>query len=92
MSAAISTLPARLKNEILPSAERDAVTPFGVGACPAVQFKLDANGNGLSAGNTVKNDDAVGPIAITFIDNPVAPTGIVHLPFVPHAVAVNVAP
>lgn len=41
-------------------------------------------GNGLSAGKIVKYDPAVGLIAVTFIDRPVAPVGIVQLPFVPH--------
>ena len=84
MSTAISTVPAWLKKLIRPSADTVTVTAFGVAGCPATQFRFDANGYGLSAGNTVRYDDPVGLTATTSIDKPVAPAGIVQSPSVPH--------
>ena len=54
MSTSRSTVPLRLYNPIRPSADNGAVTAFGVGACPADQFRFDVNGRGASGGNTVK--------------------------------------
>jgi hypothetical protein len=84
MSTNRSTVPDRLYNPNRPSADNAALTPFGVGACPATQFMLEVNGRVASAGNTVKNDAEEGLMITTLIDTPVAPDGIEQFPFVPH--------
>ena len=68
------------------------MTAFGVGACPATQFKFDVNGRGASGGNTVRYELAVGLMIATEIDTPVAPAGIVQFPFVPHTGTTYVSP
>ena len=85
MSTNRSTVPAKLYNPNRPSADNADVTAFGVGACPATQFKFDVTGrDGASAGNTVKNDPDDGLMLTTLSETPVAPDGIVQFPFVPH--------
>ena len=78
MSINRSTVPARLYKPKWPSADSVAVTAFGVGACPATQSKLDANGRAASAGNTVKYDPDDGFMIVALSDTPVAPDGIVQ--------------
>jgi hypothetical protein len=91
MSTNRSTVPARLYKPSLPSADKAAVTAFGVGACPATQFKFDVSGRVASAGKTVRYEPDDGLMIATLIDTPVTPVGIVQFPLVPHTGTTNVS-
>ncbi|MGB8859895.1 MAG: hypothetical protein WCC60_11600 [Ilumatobacteraceae bacterium] len=84
MSAIRSTLPAAFKNASRPSADNADVTAFGPAACPAVKFRFEVPGQGLSAGNTDTKPPSEGLTNVTFNDTAVAELGIVHFPFAPH--------
>ena len=87
-SKAKSTFPARLYTDSLPSAETAALVPLATGAFAPTQFKIEESGRGASAGNTVKNDDAVGLTATTERTSPLALVGMTQLPFDPSTVKV----
>lgn len=84
-------MPPLLKKLTRPSAEMVTVTELGVGAWPATQLRLDDKGCDWSEGNTVRYDDAVGLIATTFMESPVAPDGMMQFPFCPHTTATKVS-
>src|SRR6188768_2984001 len=82
-STARSTVPLRLNIDSRPSADSGDVTAFETTAWSAVQFRLAAIGRASSEGNTVRKEDAVGRIAVTFIATPTASDGRMQLPFAP---------
>ena len=68
------------------------MTALGVGAWPAIQFRLEVTGRGFaSAGKTVRKLDEVDSSTVTFIVTPVAMEGMVQLPLVPHTAATSVS-
>src|SRR3954451_11555392 len=92
MSMSTWTVPALLNTLIAPLAESPTDTWFGVGACPATQFKFEVTGNATPAGNTVRKPDAVGSTIVTLLTMPVASEGMVQVPCVPTTVKVIVSP
>jgi hypothetical protein len=78
------TEPKALKSSIAPVGDSLTSTLLGVAPWPGSQFRFDAVGTvARSAGNSTRNEAAVPPTTVTFIDTAVAPAGTLQLPTAP---------